>query len=109
MTYLCTKLVTMNNDQLRKIMIGVFFASIMVIVVASYILKDTPREGGYVNSGMRGDSQVQWKTETYPSGELRAEGNYQGFTKHGKWVYYEKNGDTLLIEYYDKGKVIPKP
>lgn len=85
-------------------MIGVFFGSIILLVVASYILKDTPREGGIINSGP--DGPKQWKVERYSNGAIRAEGYIQGFLKDGIWLYYNQNGDTLIVEQYEEGKLI---
>ncbi len=74
------------------------------MVVASYVLKDTPREGGIVNT--RPD-QVgkQFKMEYYPTGEVRAKGVMDGYYKDGEWEYYTKDGSIELIEYYTKGEL----
>jgi len=94
----------MHPSRLRKIMIALFFVSILVMVVASYVLKDTPREGGFVNTGPGGLDKLE-KTEYYPTGELRAKGRMDGYYKDGQWIYYQKDGTIELIEYYTKGNV----
>lgn len=85
-------------------MIGLFFGSVLLMVVASYILKDTPRVGGFVNTGPDGVGQ-QLKMEYYPTGELRAKGLMDGYYKEGEWIYYRKDGSVELLEYYTKGDV----
>lgn len=94
----------MQPDRLRNIMIAIFFGSIVLMVAASYLLKDTPRQGGLINSGPNGIGR-QAKTEYYPTGEVRAEGAMSGYYKEGKWTYYRKDGSIELIEYYTRGNV----
>lgn len=89
---------------MRKLMIAIFFISIIVMVVASYVLKDTPREGGFVNTGPDGMGK-QFKMEYYPTGEVRAKGTMDGYYKEGEWIYYKKDGSVELIEYYTKGEL----
>ncbi len=98
----------MKPNQLRNIMIGVFFASMLILVIASYALKNTPRQGGFVNSGPNGAGQ-KTKIEYYPTGELRAEGLMDGYYKEGKWTYYYKDGTIQLEEYYNKGIAVDAP
>lgn len=94
----------MSPNRLRYIMIGIFFVSMAVMVVASYVLKDTPREGGFVNT--RPDNMgKQFKMEYYPTGEVRAKGTMDGYYKEGEWTYYYKDGSVELIEYYTKGEL----
>jgi hypothetical protein len=86
-------------------MIGITLASVVVMVVASYVLKDTPRQGGFVKTTPSGLSQ-QNKKEYYPTGELRAEGMMDGYYKEGEWIYYRKDGSVELVEYYHQGNVV---
>lgn len=86
-------------------MIGVFFASLVLVVVASYLLKDTPREGGFVNTGPGGFEAPVWTEEKYPTGEKRAEGHLKGTKKDGRWTYFNPAGDTLMIEWYKTGSM----
>lgn len=95
----------MASNHLRNIMIGITLASVVLMIVASYVLKDTPRQGGFVKTGPSGLSE-QTKTEYYPTGEVRATGKMNGYYKEGKWIYYRKDGSIELVEYYRQGNVV---
>ncbi len=43
---------------------------------------------------------------TYKNGQTKYEGNYLHNLKDGKWVAYSKDGDTLRVEKYEKGKLL---
>ncbi len=86
-------------------MVGIFFGSLVIVVVASYLLKDTRREGGFVNTGPGGFEAPVWTVEQYPTGEKRAEGHMKGTKKEGRWTYFNTAGDTLLIEVYETGRL----
>lgn len=49
-----------------------------------------------------GNKQGPWK-EFYPTGELKAEGNYKDNLKVGKWVYYYIDGKVEQTGSYLKG------
>ncbi len=42
--------------------------------------------------------------EYYPSGQLKATGQYLNFKREGEWVYYELDGKKMSVERYYKGE-----
>lgn len=54
------------------------------------------------------------KTEYYPDGTLKMEGEFQydkdawHLFKEGKWTYYDESGKSTKTEQYDKGELVSK-
>lgn len=42
----------------------------------------------------------------YKNGSIRYKGNYRNNCKDGVWYHFTESGDTLKIEYWDKGKAV---
>lgn len=56
---------------------------------------------------MNGNTYHGTTTAYYPDGKsLLAKGQYIKFKKHGKWLYYNMNGDIVKIEIYNMGKLV---
>ena len=72
-----------------------------VTLVKIYDDKGKLMEKGLFNS--KGQKTGRWK-EFYPTGELKAEGNYKNNKKNGKWNFYYKSGKIEQTGYYYKNK-----
>lgn len=82
-----------------------FFISIVVTIITLYVLQKEKSQGG----GSRFFPQLnskQKRTDYYPDGKIRATGTIYGFEKDGRWTYYDTTGNVVLIEVYEKGKLV---
>ncbi len=54
-------------------------------------------ETNYIDGKKQGESFT-----TFPNGQIKYEGKYKNTRRVEKWIMYNKNGDTIKVEIYDK-------
>ncbi len=42
----------------------------------------------------------------YRTGDIKIEGKYKNGEKHGKWIYYDQNGEKIAVEKWKKGNKV---
>jgi uncharacterized protein YuzE len=93
-----------TQDRVRRNLQILFFGSIVFTIVGLYILNKQKAQDGV--SRFFPELSVKDRIDYYPNGKIRAAGKTIGFDKDGTWVYYNENGKVVVVEVYQKGKLI---
>mgnify|MGYP004380222941 CR=1 FL=1 len=65
-----------------------------------------PKEVGYYEKTGMFFQELRIKKYYSEKGQLERVEEYQGYTPHGKWTYYDKEGNVIKEENYEEGSLV---